>query len=82
MDNNFRNAQRAYDRQEPPEDIRCECPDCGGSGTMENNDICEPVIVCKRCKGDGELSRGKNEKPPLDIASCDDSEYYEGLGAD
>lgn len=43
MDNGFKNAQRSYDRQEPPESIDIDCDKCHGNG-------------CTHCDYTGEMT--------------------------
>lgn len=56
-DNGYRAAQRAYDRQEPPDNSKycVECPSCDGGGVNEEGDI------CGHCDGDGSVILSAHE---------------------
>jgi len=70
-DNGYKEAQRQYDNQMPPENESNTCPDCEGEGKINQSDCCGAEIlgedicadckehcsetICDECDGTGEI---------------------------
>ena len=64
-DNGMARAQAQYDAQLPPDNEVDDCPECDGTGKLQQSNCCgaqvdEDILICSSCKEHCDLDKCEN----------------------